>query len=92
MFSLSGRYITESCYYKKDQYMNIAEALNISLNDDDGYYNFILKNQNVLSIKIEEIDMDMVNKIYDGMIKTMEITLSSVAEQTDGIVSFSKQE
>ena len=67
--------------------MNIQETLNLSLNDDDGHYNFVLKNENILSISIDKIDVDTANEIFDGISKAMEITLSVVVEQTNGMVS-----
>lgn len=69
--------------------MNIQADLPVSLNDDNGSYNFVLKDQTILSIDTQEIDLESANKIYDAIVSAISMTLSTVSEKTHGNISFS---
>lgn len=68
--------------------MSNDKELQLSMNDDDGNYNFVLKGQVVLSIDSSEINSETANTIYDGLISTMGVTLSAVSKLTDGKLAF----
>ncbi len=68
--------------------MNQAYDLQLALNDDNGCYNFVLKGETILSISLDKMDIDSANKIYDAIVSAMSVTLSTVSEKSNGIVSF----
>lgn len=71
--------------------MSIEEDLQLSMNDNDGKYNFVIKGKTVLSISADDINNDTANVIFDGLISIMGVTLSTVSELTGGKLSFSNE-
>lgn len=69
--------------------MSLKEDLQLSMNDEGGKYNFVIRGETVLSISVDDINSDTANIIFDGLISLMGVTLSSVSELTDGKLSFS---
>jgi len=57
--------------------MDIKKELQLSLNDDNGVYNFIVNDEIFLKIDAGKISSDTVNEIFDGIELIMAITLSA---------------
>ncbi|BBL87370.1 MULTISPECIES: hypothetical protein [Vibrio harveyi group] len=72
--------------------MNEMNDLQLSLSEDNGFYNFALKGEIILSVSLNEMDIDSANKVYDAIMSAMNITLSTASENMNGAFSFTASE